>query len=104
MNKKQKISAIGTLLCSSCLAVSVGVAALNVSAQTTTTPITSLVSVDAGVTVSNKTFNATHYTKSVAADVNNGTAYTYSGLTVESDSAYTGKFAGVFTGDTTLEY
>jgi hypothetical protein len=105
MNKKQKISAIGTLLCSSCLAVSVGVAALNVSAQTTTTPITSLVSVEGeGVTVSNKTFNATHYTKSLAADVNNGTAYTYSGLTVESDSAYTGKFAGVFTDDTTLEY
>lgn len=104
MKKKQKISTIGALLCSACLAVSVGVANLNASAQTTTTPISSLISADSGVTVSKKDITATHYSRESKEETNNGTQYTYSGLAVESSVAYEGEFSGVFTGDTTLEY
>lgn len=104
MKKKQKISTIGALLCSACLAVSVGVANLNASAQTTTTPISSLISADSGVTVSKKDITATHYSRASTSETNSGTEYTYSGLAVESEVAYEGEFSGVFTGDTTLEY
>ena len=98
MKKKQKFSTIVALLCASCLAVSVGVATLNVSAQTTEMQISSLISADSGVTVSKQEFTA-----NCLLDAGKGT-YTYSGLTVDSDSKYEGEFSGVFTGDTTLEY
>lgn len=104
MNKKQRLSAIGALLCASCLAVSVGVANYTISAEPTTQPISSLVTADTGVTVEKREITAKHYSRASGQETNNGTTYSYTGLVVESDRAYSGEFSGVFKGDTTLEY
>lgn len=65
------------------------------SATTTSVPVSNIISVN-GATATVQTNTATAYKATQP--------YSYKGITIDSDTAYTGEFNGVFKGDMTLKY
>lgn len=99
---KRKTKAIAVLATLLCLSVSVGVANINVVATGTVETVG--VSTPSIVSLQNATAKVSSYK---ANPYKNGAQVgekTVTGLLVDSSTAYSGQFSGIFSGSTTIEY